>query len=52
MKKTANDKGGAKGKKLQLKKETMRDLDTLKGKVAAVKGGRAAACKCGTSYTD
>jgi len=51
-KKTAKDKGGAKAKKLQLKKETIKDLGSLKDKAAAVKGGRAAACKCGTSYTD
>lgn len=51
-KKTAKDKGGAKAKKLRLKKETIKDLGSLKGKAAAVKGGRAAACKCGTSYTD
>ena len=49
-KKTAKDKGGA--KKLHLKKETIKDLGSLKDKAAAVKGGRAAACKCGTSYTD
>jgi|SoiMethySBSTD1v2_1073268.scaffolds.fasta_scaffold1435329_2 hypothetical protein len=52
MKKTAKTKGGAKGTKLQLKKETIKDLGALKSKAAAVKGGRAAACKCGTSYTD
>jgi hypothetical protein len=52
MKKTAKTKGGAKGTKLQLKKETIKDLGSLKGKAAAVKGGRAAACKCGTSFTE
>ena len=38
-KKTAKNKGGAKAKKLQLKKETIKDLSPLKRKAAAVKGG-------------
>ena len=50
-KKTAKDKTGAKAKKLQLKKETIKDLGSLKDKAAAVKGGRAAACKCGDTST-
>jgi len=32
-------KAGAKTKKLGLKKETLKDLTSLKGKAAAVKGG-------------
>ncbi len=44
-KKTAKDKGEAKAKKLQLKKETIQDLSSLKDKAAAVKGG---ACTVGT----
>ena len=36
-------KAGAKAK-LGLKKETLKDLSGLKGKAAAVKGGRAAHC--------
>ena len=35
-------KAGAKAKKLGLKKETIKDLGSLKNKAAAVKGGRAA----------
>jgi hypothetical protein len=41
MKKTDKAKRPAKGKKLQLKKETIGDLSPLKSKAAAVKGGRA-----------
>ena len=52
MKKTAKTKGGAKTTKLQLKKETIKDLGSLKNKAAAVKGGRAAACRCGDSNTE
>lgn len=52
MKKTAKTKSGARATKLQLKKETIKDLGSLKSKAAAVKGGRAAACKCGDSNTD
>ena len=43
-----NAKAGAKAKKLGLKKETLKDLSSLKGKAAAVKGGRAAICDPGT----
>ena len=39
-----NAKAGAKAKKLGLKKETLKDLSSLKGKVAAVKGGAKAHC--------
>jgi hypothetical protein len=41
MKKTSKDQGGAKAQKLQLKKETVKDLGSLKAKAAAVKGGAA-----------
>ena len=44
-KKKAKAKGG--GKKLQLKKETIKDLSTLKSKAAAVKGGAV----CGPDMT-
>ena len=37
-------KAGAKAKKLGLKKETLKDLSSLKGKGGAVKGGRVANC--------
>ena len=43
MKKTSKEQGGAKAKKLQLKKETIKDLGSLKAKAAAVKGGAACA---------
>ena len=39
-----NTKAGAKAKKLELKKETLKDLSSLKDKAAAVKGGRIAQC--------
>ena len=48
MKKKAKGKGGA--KKLQLKKETIKDLNTLKRKAAAVKGG-AACGPCSMGFT-
>ena len=50
--KTPTKKAGAKAKKLQVNKDTIKDLGSLKDKAAAVKGGRVAACKCGTSYTE
>ena len=40
-------KQGAKAKKLGLKKQTLKDLSSLKGKAAAVRGGRAAICDPG-----
>ena len=49
-----NAKAGAKAKKLGLKKETLKDLSSLKGKAAAIKGGLAlsgAACRCGPGDT-
>ena len=39
-----NAKAGTKAKKLGLKKETLKDLSSLKGKAGAVKGGRVAIC--------
>ena len=47
MKKTAKSKGGARASKLELRKETIKDLTSLKSKAAAVKGGQRAVC-CGT----
>ena len=54
-----NTKAGAKAKKLGLKKETLKDLSSLKGKAAAVKGGARRHCTldgvctypCGTGGT-
>ena len=42
-----NAKAGAKAKKLQLKKETLKDLTSLKGKAGAVKGGAGRVCAAG-----
>ena len=45
-------KAGAKAKKLGLKKETIKDLSSLKGKAGAVKGGAKAHCAvCTTPCT-
>ena len=49
IKKTGKDKSEAKGKKLELKKDTLKDLGSLKAKAAAVKGGRA--CCGGDTFT-
>ena len=47
-----NAKAGAKAKKLGLKKETIKDLSSLKGKAGAVKGGAKAHCAvCTTPCT-
>ena len=49
-KKTATDTGRTKSKKkLQVNKETLKDLGSLKDKAAAVKGGRA--CCGGDTFT-
>lgn len=44
-KRIAKAKGGTRATKLQLRKETIKDLGSLKDKAAAVKGG---ACPMGT----
>jgi hypothetical protein len=43
-------KAGAKAKKLGLKKETLKDLSSLKGQAAAVKGGRRVCDDVNCSY--
>ena len=49
IKKTGKDKGKAKAKKLELRKETIKDLSTLKSKAAAVKGGKHCLASCNPS---
>ena len=51
MKKKAQGKSAAGEKKLQLRKQTLKDLNSLKDKAAAVKGGRGGACCGGNTFT-
>lgn len=47
QKKTTGKSGTKAKRKLQVNKETLKDLNSLKNKAAAVKGGARAVC-CGT----